>query len=58
MRQLELPCAREVRPRSTPPVTPPAPLPLEEEEMRELLRLMARAFLAVVKRKAEVADER
>jgi hypothetical protein len=59
MRQLELACIKGTRSRSaTQPVAPLVPLALQEEAIREALRLMARAILAVARSQRESSDER
>jgi hypothetical protein len=58
MRQLELVSLKQVRRRSPTPPTPRAPLVLKEEELREVLRLMAQAIVAVARSGKEAGDER
>lgn len=58
MRQLELASLKSVRRRRTPPPASPAPLALKDEELREVLRLMAQAIIAVARSGREAGDER
>ena len=58
MRQLELASTKSVRRRRTQPGTSPAALALKDEEVRELLELMAQAIIAVARRGREGGDER
>ena len=58
MRQLELASVKSVRRRRTPPPAPSAPLVLKDEELREVLRLMAQAIIAVARSGREGGDER
>lgn len=59
MRQLELACARETRRRKDPRTTAEPPIALEAEGLREVLRLMAQAIIAIARReKKEGGDER
>jgi hypothetical protein len=58
MRQLELTSTKSVRRRRTQPETSPAALALKDEEVRELLKLMAQALIAVARSGKEDSDER
>jgi hypothetical protein len=58
MRQLELASIKSVRRRRTPPPAASTPLVLKDEELREVLRLMAQAIIAVAGRDKEGGDER
>ena len=60
MRQLELTHLRYPPRRKKPLVAPPPEQVLNDEEIREVVRLMAQALLAVLRRDEarEVGDER
>ena len=58
MRQLELASIKRARRSRTPPPTMPAPLALKDEELREVLRLMAQLIVAIERSGKEAGDER
>ena len=58
MRQLELTSTKSVRRRKTQPEVLPAALTLKDEEVLELLKLMAQAIIAVARSGREDSDER
>jgi hypothetical protein len=58
MRQLELTSTKSVRRRRTQPETSPPALALKDEKVRELLKLMAQALIAVARSGKEDSDER
>lgn len=59
MRQLELANIKSARrTRTPPPARKSAPLVLKDEELREVLGLMAQAIIAVARSEREGGDER
>ena len=58
MRQLEFSNTKSVRRRKTQTAITPVTLALKDDEVRELVQLMAQAIIAVAENRKEAGDER